>query len=65
MSTAIVFFIDRKTRSFNCEELPEWQIRKMNRVERVFKFMLNGDDKYLKEVAELISNGYAVYRVID
>ncbi len=65
MSTAILFLIDRRTRKFTIEELPEKQIRKMNRVERIFDFMLKGEDDYLGDAAEYMSDGFAVYRIID
>ena len=65
MSTAILFLVDRRTRKVTTEELPEKQIRKMNRVERIFDFMLRGEDDYLFDVAEFMSDGFAVYRIID
>ena len=64
-STAILFSVDRRTREFTIEELPEKQIRKMNRVDRMFDFMLKGEDDYLFNVAEYMSDGFAVYRIID
>lgn len=65
MSTAILFLVDRRTRKFTTEELPENQIRKMNRVERMFDFMLKGKDDYLGDAAIFMIDGFAVYRIID
>ena len=65
MSTAILFSVDRRTRKFTIEELPEKQIRKMNRVERIFDFMLKGEDDYLGDAAIYMIDGFAVYRIID
>lgn len=65
MSTAILFLVDRRTRKFTIEELPEKQIRKMNRVERVFDFTLRGEDDYLCDAAIYMIDGFAVYRIID
>ena len=56
MSTAILYTVDKKTRRFEREEMPENRVRKMNDVERIFDFMLNGEDDYL---------GHASLDIID
>ena len=64
-SKAILFYVNKRTREFTVEELPEKQIRGMNRVERIFDFMLDGNDDHLSYAEKHIANGLAVYRVID
>lgn len=64
-SIAILFSVNKRTREFTIEELPEKQIRGMNRVERMFDFMLTGNDDYLDKVATYMNDGFAVYRIID
>tara|TARA_R110002012_G_scaffold269646_2_gene453776 strand:+ start:1240 stop:1437 length:198 start_codon:yes stop_codon:yes gene_type:complete len=65
VSEVIVFFVERRTREFTIETLPEKQIRKINRIERVFDFMLTGNYPYIEDAARYIIDGYPVYRVID
>lgn len=65
MAKAILYTVDRRTRSYDREELEESRIRKMRRVERIHDFMLKSNDKYMKDVAIDIIDGLAVYRIID
>lgn len=64
-STAILIVVDRRTRKHTIEELPEKQIRKMNRVERMHDFMLKSDENYIGDAALYMIDGFAVYRIID
>jgi hypothetical protein len=64
-STAILIVIDRRTRKYTIEELPEKQIRKMNRVERIHDFMLKSDEDYIGDASLYMMDGFAVYRIID
>ena len=64
-STAILIVIDRRTRKYTIEELPEKQIRKMNRVERIHDFMLKSDEDYIGHASLYMMDGFAVYRIID
>jgi hypothetical protein len=64
-STAILIVIDRRTRKYTIEELPEKQIRKMNRVERIHDFMLKSDEDYIGHAWLYMMEGFAVYRIID
>ncbi|AUR95405.1 hypothetical protein NVP1206O_60 [Vibrio phage 1.206.O._10N.222.51.B10] len=65
MATAILILVDKRTRKYSIDELPEKQIRSMNMVERIHDFMLDGKDTYLSDAKTLISDGFAVYRIID
>ena len=65
MSTAILYTVDKKTRRFEREEMPENRVRKMNDVERIFDFMLGGEDDYLVHASLDIIHGFAVYRIIE
>jgi hypothetical protein len=65
MSTAILYTVDKRTRRFEREELPESRIRKMKGIERIFDFMLEGHDEYLTNAAIDILDGLAVYRIIE
>ena len=64
-STAILIVVDRRTREYTVEELPEKQIRKMNRVERIFDFMLKSNESYIGDAALYMIDGFAVYRIIE
>ena len=65
MAKAILYTVDRRTRSYDREELEESRIRKMRRVERIHDFMLKSNDKYMEYVNIDIIDGFAVYRIID
>ncbi|AUR86146.1 hypothetical protein NVP1082O_57 [Vibrio phage 1.082.O._10N.261.49.E4] len=65
MATAILILVDKRTRKYSIDELPEKQIRSMNRVERIHDFMLDGKDTYLSDAKTLIGDGFPVYRIID
>lgn len=63
--TAILILVDKRTRKHTVEELPEAQIRKMRRVERIHDFMLESKEGYIGDAALYMNDGYAVYRIID
>jgi len=65
MTTAILYTINKRTRAYEREELPEKRIRKMHKVERVYDFMLTGNDYHHPAALTDIQDGLAVYRIID
>ena len=65
MNTAIIYFINKRTREWTREEMPEKRIRNMKGVERLFDFMITGNDDYHKDAALHILDGFAVYRLIE
>ena len=65
MTTAILYTVCRRTRRYTREELPEQRIRKMNKTERVFDFMITGNDYHHAQALTDIQDGLAVYRVIE
>lgn len=65
MNTAILYTVDKRTRKFQREELPESCIRLMARVERIHDFMLDSKEKYMEDVLIDFIDGHAVYRIIE
>ena len=71
MSTAILYEIDKRKRTFVKSELSEVSIRKIPKIERVFSFTVKGDLKARPDCQALLSikddvdSGLPVYRIID
>ena len=65
MATAILYTVDKVTRNHTREVLPENQIRKMKRSERVFDFMITGRESHHDWMKSDIEDGLAVYRIIE
>ena len=71
MRTAILYDVDKHTREFERNELPEKTIRKIPKIERVFLFTVQGDlkaspdCKALHAIKQDVIDGYPVYRCVS